>query len=646
MSESSGPLPSGRVGGREHRRQDREVLGDVVGDRERRQRSTGDQELLADLDDLDQLRRVRVEVDHVPRFLRGGRAGVHRHSDIGLSECGRVVRAVSGHRDHASVRLLVADQLELSLGRRFGEEVVHARLAGDDGGGHGIVAGDHHGADPHPAQLVEALLHAAFDDVLQVDDAESEVVLGDDERRAARLRDALDDRVELVGDSAPVLGDELLDRVGGALAEAAAVEVDAAHPGRGREGHEGVLAELLLAQAEPLLGEHDDRAAFGRLVGERRELRDLGQLALLDALEGQQLVRLAVPERDRPRLVEQQDIDVTRGLDGPAGHGEHVPLHEAIQAGDADRREQRADRRRDQRDEQSDEDGLREVCAGVKRERAQGHDSGEEGDRETGEQDVERDLVRGLAPISALDERDHAVEERLAGLLRDLDHEPVGEQSRPAGDGRAVAAGLADDRCGLARDRRLVDRADALDDLAVGRDDLAGLDDDHVAAAELRGRHLLEAAVAVRRSAGVVVRVARKAFACALPRPSATASAKFAKSTVSQSQTAMVAVNQSGSASPLPKRSRKKITVVITAPSSTMKMTGFRISVRGSSFRNESPIAPRTISFVKMPPARVVIASPRRGRGSARARSRPARRRCRGSGRRSSRRPVRRLAPR
>src|SRR5665213_91694 len=55
-----------RVGADEDSGQDREVLGDVVRDREGRQRAAGDQELLADLDDLDQLRRVGVEVDHVP----------------------------------------------------------------------------------------------------------------------------------------------------------------------------------------------------------------------------------------------------------------------------------------------------------------------------------------------------------------------------------------------------------------------------------------------------------------------------------------------------------------------------------------------------------------------------------------------------
>jgi hypothetical protein len=33
----------------------------------------------------------------------------------------------------------------------------------------------------------------------------------------------------------------------------------------------------------------------------------------------------------------------------PTGHGQHVALDQAVHAGDADRRQQRADRRRDQR---------------------------------------------------------------------------------------------------------------------------------------------------------------------------------------------------------------------------------------------------------------------------------------------------------
>ena len=118
----------------------------------------------------------------------------------------------------------------------------------------------------------------------------------------------------------------------------------------------------------------------------------------------------------------------------------------------------------------------------------------------------ERDLVRRLAPLGALDERDHAVEERLAGLLRDLDDDAVGQHARAAGDRAAVAAGLADDGRGLAGDRRLVDRGDALDHGAVAGDHLAGLDDDDVAAAQLGGRLASCRRAAARRSR---VRIAR-----------------------------------------------------------------------------------------------------------------------------------------
>ena len=74
------------------------------------------------------------------------------------------------------------------------------------------------------------------------------------------------------------------------------------------------------------------------------------------------------------------------------------------------------------------------------RERPQGDDDDQEDQRQPGEQDVERDLVRRLAPLGALDEGDHAVEEALARLLGDLDDDPVGEHPRAAGDRAAVAA--------------------------------------------------------------------------------------------------------------------------------------------------------------------------------------------------------------
>ena len=127
-----------------------------------------------------------------------------------------------------------------------------------------------------------------------------------------------------------------------------------------------------------------------------------------------------------------------------------------------------------------------------------------------GEQDRQGDLVGGLLARGALDEGDHPVDEGLAGLAGDSHDDPVGQHRRAAGDGAAVAAGLADDRCGLAGDRRLVDGGDALDDVAVAGDDLAGLDDHEVAEAQRgAGDLLVGAVVAQPRGRVVSVRVLR-----------------------------------------------------------------------------------------------------------------------------------------
>jgi hypothetical protein len=99
---------------------------------------------------------------------------------------------------------------------------------------------------------------------------------------------------------------------------------------------------------------------------------------------------------------------------------------------------------------------------------------------------------------------------------------------------------------------------------------------------------------ACRRLAFVSVRVRRSASAWAFPRPSATASAKLAKSTVNQSHTVICPENSAlvPTTVPLPTiRSRRKKIVVSTETISTQNMTGFLTKVRGSSLRKEAPIA-------------------------------------------------------
>ena len=111
---------------------------------------------------------------------------------------------------------------------------------------------------------------------------------------------------------------------------------------------------------------------------------------------------------------------------------------------------------------------------GVDGERLQRHDREQEDDREPGQQDVERDLVRRLLPVRPSTRaiiRSRNVSPGFDVMLHD---DLVGEHTGAAGDGRAVAARLADHRRGLAGDRRLVDDGDALDDVAVAGDHLAG----------------------------------------------------------------------------------------------------------------------------------------------------------------------------
>ena len=167
------------------------------------------------------------------------------------------------------------------------------------------------------------------------------------------------------------------------------------------------------------------------------------------------------------------------------------------------------------------------------------------------------------------------------GRSRDADDDAVGQHACATRDGTPVAARLPDDRGGLAGDGRLVDRGDALDDVPVARDDLPGLDDHQVADGELGGGHA-ELLDRRRRPGGRRCRCGsgRSDAACALPRPSATASARLPKSTVSQSQTAIEMVKTSGSAA--------AATVVTTDPSRTRNITGERHRWRGSSLRRAS----------------------------------------------------------
>ena len=229
--------------------------------------------------------------------------------------------------------------------------------------------------------------------------------------------------------------------------------------------------------------------------GKLDELGRVGQFLVGDARHGDQLGGLAVAQRDGAGLVEQERVDVARGLDRAAGHGQHVEADQAVHAGDADGREQGADRGRDQGDEQRHQHDDRDRAAGIGGEARDADHRQDEDQRHAGEQDVERDLVGRLLPDGTLDQGDHPVDEGRALGGGDAHQDLVGEHARAAGDRRAVAAALADHRRRFAGDRRFVDRGHAVDDLAVGRDQVAGLDQDEIAGLEGQCRDLAPVAV-------------------------------------------------------------------------------------------------------------------------------------------------------
>ena len=96
--------------------------------------------------------------------------------------------------------------------------------------------------------------------------------------------------------------------------------------------------------------------------------------------------------------------------------------------------------------------------------------------------------------------------------------------------------------------------ATPFDDLTVGRDEVVRLHQHHVALAQAEDETASNRAVRFGRGSRLACRsrrALRRDAACALPRPSAMASAKFAKSTVNQSHRETQKMNQPG-ASPLP----------------------------------------------------------------------------------------------
>ncbi len=143
-------------------------------------------------------------------------------------------------------------------------------------------------------------------------------------------------------------------RVWGSFADFCAIsEIEAAHARVCAKRHEDRAGGSFAIARADLLSERDDRTPLWCLIGERREIGDARRVFRIDTNRRDNLDGLAIAQRDRAGLVEQQGIDVAGRFDCPTAHRQNVALHHAVHTRDADCREQTADRRRDETDEQS-----------------------------------------------------------------------------------------------------------------------------------------------------------------------------------------------------------------------------------------------------------------------------------------------------
>jgi len=139
------------------------------------------------------------------------------------------------------------------------------------------------------------------------------------------------------------------------------------HPGEagiGAEGDDlGIRRVQVALQTVFFLRQHHDGAALRRFVGHRCDQGDLGQFLFGMAVHRDKGHRLPIAQGDGAGLVEQHDVDVAGGLDGPAGQGDDVFLKEPVHPGDADGGQQGGDRGRGQTDEEGHQDGQRDRLA-------------------------------------------------------------------------------------------------------------------------------------------------------------------------------------------------------------------------------------------------------------------------------------------
>ena len=453
--------------------------------------------MLPDRHDVDQLRGVGIEIDHVRRFLGRLSAGVHGHPHVGLGQGGRVVRAVAGHGHQLALGLLPLDGGDFVFGRGFRDEVIHPGFSGNHFGGDSVVAREHDGADPHPSELVKPLADAGFDHVFQIDHAVDLVVFANRQGCAPQPRHLLEGRIQVGGNRATARSGESLNRVHRALAIFRAIgQIRAAHPGaggkvqtRGRFG--GGIGAIAQFFRQP-----DDRLVLGGLVKPTGGPGHAGHGVDRVAAHGDELFCQAVAQGNRAGFVQQQGVDVAASFHGPAGGGDHVELGHPIHPGNPDRAQQPPDRGGDQGHQQGNQNRNAGGTLHIGRYGRQGGDRQQKHLGQHRQQHREGNFVGGFAALGPFHQGNHPIDEPLPRIGGDANRQLVGHNPRAARDAAGrVRSRLLQHRSRLAGNRRLIHRSHPGQHFPIGGDHIARGHPHPIAPLQPRCRYGLFAAI-------------------------------------------------------------------------------------------------------------------------------------------------------
>ncbi len=217
--------------------------------------------------------------------------------------------------------------------------------------------------DAHGAEAAEALGEAVLHDVLELRRRRARWRRSrDHERRAALARDLRRPRSST--SRGKRAADQRRDGVGGALADRApsmstplmrVCALKGTNVGGGQIVAGSRTAAQLLCASVTMLRPSGVSSASDDSCAASRQLARASRPGA-----GRSATACRLPVVIVPVLSSRSTCDVARGLDGLAAHRQHVLLHHAVDAGDADGGEQAADRGRNETDQQRDQHGHRE----------------------------------------------------------------------------------------------------------------------------------------------------------------------------------------------------------------------------------------------------------------------------------------------